>query len=101
MTTDTSERGLEDLIVTAMTGSATLAPAAEAEAQITAESSRGTGWLLGDARDNDREYCVDLVHLRTFLEQTQPAVAAALSRQYTPILVSFWRDYNQKFLARA
>ena len=93
MTTDTSERGLEDLIVTAMTGRATLAPAAEAEAQITAESSRGTGWLLGDARDYDREYCVDLVHLRTFLEETQPEVAAALDLgSDTPV--------RRKFLAR-
>jgi len=91
--TDTSERGLEDLIVTAMAGRATFALATEAEAQATAELNRGTGWLLGDARDYDREYCVDLVHLRAFLEATQPEVAAALELGGdTPV--------RRKFLAR-
>ncbi len=93
MKTDTSERGLEDLIVTAMAGRATFALATEAEAQATAELNRGTGWLLGDARDYDREYCVDLVHLRAFLEATQPEVAAALELGGdTPV--------RRKFLAR-
>jgi type I restriction enzyme R subunit len=93
MKTDTSERGLEELIVTAMTGRATLASALEAEAQATAELDRGTGWLLGNARDYDREYCVDLAHLRAFLEATQPEVAAALELSSdTPV--------RRKFLAR-
>src|SRR6266540_245168 len=76
-----------------MAGRATFALATEAEAQATAELNRGTGWLLGDARDYDREYCVDLVHLRAFLEATQPEVAAALELGGdTPV--------RRKFLAR-
>jgi type I restriction enzyme R subunit len=57
MKTDTSEKGLESLIVATMTGS---------------------GWLAGDPTHYDREYCVDLVQLRTFLQATQPKVAEAL-----------------------
>jgi type I restriction enzyme R subunit len=93
MKTDTSERGLEDLIVTAMTGRATLASEPERELPEIPESTRGTGWLLGDARDYHREYCVDLAHLRAFLEATQPEVAAALELDTdTPV--------RRKFLAR-
>ena len=59
MTTDTSERGLENLIVAAMTGGE-------------------LRWIPGDPKAYDREYAVDLVQLRTFLEETQPECAAAL-----------------------
>lgn len=91
MKTDTSERGLEELIVTAMTGHASIA--AMNEALETSESSHGTGWLLGDPRDYDREYCVDLVHLRTFLKATQPEIEVALELDSdTPV--------RRKFLAR-
>ena len=38
----------------------------------------GAGWMMGEARDYDREYCVDLVQLKAFLEATQPEVAATL-----------------------
>src|SRR5258708_6484537 len=78
MKTDTSERGLEELIVTAMTGRAKFASVSEEEILEASEATRGTGWLLGDPRKYDREYCVDLSHLRAFLEATQPEVAAAL-----------------------
>ena len=92
MKTDTSERGLEELIVTAMTGRAKFASASDGETEVTAQS-HGTGWLLGDPRDYDRGYCVDLVHLHTFLEATQPKVAAALElASDTPA--------RRKFLAR-
>ena len=57
MTTDTTEKGLESLIVAGMTDS---------------------GWIAGDPTDYDREYCVDLAQLRTFLRATQPKVAEAL-----------------------
>lgn len=59
MPTDTSEAGLEKLIVAEMT-----AP--------------GAGWLPGDPKDFDRAWAVDLVKLRAFLEATQPEVAAML-----------------------
>jgi type I restriction enzyme R subunit len=57
MKTDTSEKGLESLIISEMTG------------------QDSTGWLLGNADDFDREYAVDLCQLRAFLKQTQPVAA--------------------------
>ena len=38
----------------------------------------GVGWSCGNPHDYNREYCVDLVQLRTFLNTTQPEAAAAL-----------------------
>ncbi len=79
MTTDTSEKGLESLIVTAMTGRPW--PEEVVEEGVVAESSApygGTGWLHGLSRDYDRESCVDLAHLRIFLQATQPRIAQAL-----------------------
>ncbi len=57
-TTDTSEGGLEALIVRDMTE---------------------RGYVEGDAADYDRQFCVDLKELTRFLEATQPATAKALS----------------------
>ena len=51
MTADTTERGLEALIVDAM---------------------KDRGWTAGQPRDYDRDYCVDITQLREFLSQTQP-----------------------------
>ena len=36
------------------------------------------GWICGDPRDYDREYCVDLAQLSAFLRDTQPVVAESL-----------------------
>ena len=73
MTTDTSERGLERLICTALTGSpcdATLAPIGpEGDA---AAAAGGAGWICGAPNDYDREYTVDLAQLLAFLIETQP-----------------------------
>jgi len=71
MSSDTSEKGLEDLIVTALTGGTNRV--AEATALYG-----GGGWILGDWREYDREYCVDLAQLSAFLQETQPEAAAAL-----------------------
>jgi type I restriction enzyme R subunit len=57
MKTDTSEKGLESLIVAGMTA---------------------TGWLPGDPGNYEREYAVDLEHLRVFLLATQRRVAETL-----------------------
>ncbi|MBL8889137.1 MAG: type I restriction endonuclease subunit R [Planctomycetaceae bacterium] len=54
--TDTSEAGLESLIVRDM---------------LT------RGWLPGNSQDYDRGYCVDLVHLQAFVLATQPKLAEA------------------------
>ncbi len=91
MTTDTSERGLEDLICTAMTGRTAVVSAGGVHDPV--ESFGGTGWLLGDARDYDREYCVDVTQLHAFVEATQPEIAAALELEKdTPV--------RRRFLAR-
>lgn len=54
--TDTSEAGLESLIVRDM---------------------QGQGWLSGNSQDYDRGYCVDLAHLQAFVLATQPKLAEA------------------------
>ncbi|MHB1756475.1 MAG: type I restriction endonuclease subunit R [Leptospirillum sp.] len=79
MKMDTTERGLERLICTALTG----APC-DANTQWTEEAREseapygGGGWICGNLRDYDREYCVDLVQLRMFLRITQPKMVEAL-----------------------
>ncbi len=78
MTTDTTERGLERLICTALTGApcdpTQTAPGTARERP----AAYGAGWICGAPEDYDREYCVDLAQLYAFLHKTQPEVAAAL-----------------------
>ena len=76
MTTDTSEKGLERLICTALTGAACDSPQRGAIAERP--SSYGAGWICGDPQDYDREYCVDLAQLSAFLRDTQPDAAESL-----------------------
>ena len=72
MTTDTTEKGLESLIVASLVGS---------------------GWRTGDPKDYDREFAVDLHQLAAFLAATQPEAAEALGlTNPTPA--------RQKFLSR-
>jgi type I restriction enzyme R subunit len=78
MTTDISEKGLEGLIVRAMTGRTDLLVPPHTPTGFDAPVSGGTGWLLGDPRHYDRVFCIDLVQLRGFLELTQPKAAEAL-----------------------
>lgn len=73
MTTDTSEKGLEALIVASLVGEA--------------------GYTQGDPNDYDREYAVDLVQLRAFLRATQPRAAETLDLDDNS-------PTRQKFLAR-
>ncbi len=72
MTTDTSEKGLEALIV----------------ADMTAGS-----WIAGDPKDYNREYAVDLAQLHTFLLATQEETAEALGLDEDTVT-------RRKFLAR-
>lgn len=67
MTTDTSEKGLESVIVRAMTGRTDLLSPPHAATDSAVPVAGGTGWLLGDPTHYDREYCVDLAQLRGFL----------------------------------
>ncbi|WP_440951489.1 type I restriction endonuclease subunit R [Methanococcoides sp. FTZ1] len=64
MITDTSERGLESLIVDYMTAKA-----------VTFD--RSSHWILGDPKDYDREYAVDLIQLTKFMEDTQEELVEA------------------------
>jgi len=72
-TTDTSEEGLERLICTALTGAPCDSP--DSSAFHERPATYNAGWICGEPRDYDREYCVDLVQLGTFLQATQPAAA--------------------------
>jgi type I restriction enzyme R subunit len=71
MTTDTTERGLELLIVRAMTGRTEIVDPPPLLTDTPVPVAGGTGWLLGDPTHYDREYAVDLVQLRAFLRLTQ------------------------------
>ena len=73
MKTDTSEKGLEALIVGHMTG--------------------GGGWIAGTSDDYDRGYAVDLAQLAAFIEATQPGLVEALG-------LGSDGPRRQKFLAR-
>jgi len=77
--TDTSEKGLEKLIVEAMVGQAAgEGPPPGEGISLIRERYGGTGWIPGQAEDYDREFCVDLPQLSAFLHATQPKVAEAL-----------------------
>ncbi|MGV8038853.1 MAG: type I restriction endonuclease subunit R [Thermoanaerobaculaceae bacterium] len=93
MTTDTSERGLERLICTALTGAACEPGAPDPGGVSERPASYGAGWICGSPDDYDREYCVDIVQLTAFLRATQPRVADALELEHDgPV--------RRRFLAR-
>ncbi|MGH8531826.1 MAG: type I restriction endonuclease, partial [Gammaproteobacteria bacterium] len=93
MKTDTSERGLERLICTALTGSPCDPDTGPAESVRERPAIYGAGWIGGAPEHYDREYCVDLAQLSAFLRETQPQAADALDlRQDGPT--------RRKFLAR-
>lgn len=79
MTTDTSETGLEELIVRAMTGRTDVLSPAHVATEDSPPAAGGTGWLLGDPDHYDRDYCVDLVQLRGFVTATQEDFLDTLS----------------------
>ncbi|MGE3151569.1 MAG: type I restriction endonuclease subunit R [Nitrospiraceae bacterium] len=94
MSTDTSERGFETLIVEAMAGRPSGEPPPPAEGiGLIRPRYGGTGWIPGQAQDYDREFCVDLPQLRTFLQATQPNIAEALD-------LTSDSPTRRKFLAR-
>ena len=75
---DTTERGLERLICTALTGQGCEAPAAGTVGEPPVGYG-GVGWSCGNPHDYNREFCVDLVQLSAFLRDTQPEAAEALT----------------------
>jgi len=91
--TDTSERGLEELIVRAMTGRTDVLVPAHMATETSVPVAGGTGWLLGGPTHYDREYCVDLVQLRGFILATQEHLLE-------PLQLNTDGPTRQKFLAR-
>ena len=90
--TDTSERGLERQICVNLTGHP-CDPGKGAAMAERAGEYRGVGWVGGDPKDYDREYCVDLAQLGSFLRETQPDVVGSLAiDEDSPV--------RRKFLAR-
>ena len=69
-TTDTSERGLERLICTALAGHPCEPPAAGTAAEPPAGYG-GVGWSGGNPHDCDREYCVDMASSAPFYAQSK------------------------------
>ena len=101
-TTDTSEKGLETLIMRHMTGTDGLSPVttglvAETPDTLAAAKAAGVGWLAGNPKQYDRSHALDLAQLFQFLAATQPETVQKLG------LVDYMdaREINrQKFLVR-
>ena len=92
MPTDTSERGLERLICTALAGHPCDPPLGPTVGEPPARYA-GVGWAGGNFHDYDREYCVDLAQLSAFLRATQPEAAESLD-------LSEASPSRRRFLAR-
>ncbi len=92
MPTDTSERGFERLICTALTGHPCDPPLGPTVGEPPAGYG-GVGWSGGNYHDYDREYCVDLAQLSAFLRATQPEAAESLD-------LSEASPTRRRFLAR-
>ncbi len=75
-TSDTSEKGLESLIVHALAGGgqakAAATPAATDSVVEALVPYGGAGYYFGRSQDYDRDYAVDMKQLLAFVEQTQP-----------------------------
>jgi type I restriction enzyme R subunit len=80
--TDTSEKGLESVIVAAMTGKSGVAPPQPGEAADSEGGFGGAGWILGDAKSYDREYAVDLAQLSDFIFGTQKPLIEAFDLEH-------------------
>ena len=96
MTTDTSEKGLETLIVRHMTGTDGIAILPNMIAEPAAPYS-GTGYIAGSAQDYDRAHALDVPQLFAFLHATQPEALKKLAIADA----NDAKDINRlKFLAR-
>jgi type I restriction enzyme R subunit len=77
MPTDTSEKGLESLIVESLTGIA----AGSGTGGVSDPTRSFTGlynYILGNPADYDRAWTIDLAQFRTFIAATQPNLIGAL-----------------------
>jgi type I restriction enzyme, R subunit len=90
---DFSERGLESIVIANLTGLSVEAVEGKASVKEGRIPYAYSCWIPGDTTNFDREYTVDLAHLTTFLQITQPKKAEALDLvNDSPI--------RRKFLAR-
>jgi len=97
MTTDTSEKGLESLIMRHLTGTDGLSvvPLAKGVAEAPVGYSTGIGYVAGSPKDYERAHALDVPQLFTFLRATQPEAFKQLG------LVEDPQDPNRlKFLTR-
>ncbi|MGN6270264.1 MAG: type I restriction endonuclease subunit R [Sphingomonas sp.] len=93
MKSDTSEGGLEALIVAEMTGTRGVQPVASIVREPSDALASLRNWQIGDPKDYDRAWTLDLVQFTDFIRATQPALVGALSLDDdTPT--------RQKFLGR-
>ena len=97
MKTDTSEKGLESLIMHHMTGTDGLSAGTVGIVAEAKPLTGGTGWFAGSPTAYDREYAVDEAQLFTFLIATQREEWAKLG------IIDYKDKKNmgrRKFLAR-
>ncbi|MCB0768183.1 MAG: type I restriction endonuclease subunit R, partial [Flavobacteriales bacterium] len=85
--TNTSEAGLEALIVATMTGNGAAMTTGREAKDLSAAAADPSGtygqtWLPGLPADYDRAHAVDLRQLRLFLEATQPELAKELDLEH-------------------
>lgn len=97
MKTDTSEKGLESLIMRHMTGTDGLDVGMAGSMVEDAPTRGGTGWLAGSPLAYDREFAVDTEQLFSFLSTSQPEAFAKLGIANYTAKEGMAR---QKFLAR-
>jgi type I restriction enzyme, R subunit len=97
MKTDTSEKGLETLIMRHMTGVDGLDSSASEIVAEASPSKKGSGWFVGNESAYDREFAVDAQQLFAFLDATQPEEWAKLDIENYKDRAGMAR---QKFLAR-
>jgi len=102
MPTDTTEKGLETLILRHMTGMDGLVfdsggTAAETPDAVASAKAAGAGWLAGNPKEYDRIHAIDVPQLFAFLDATQ-------SEDFRKLGITDYRDSKninrQKFLAR-
>ena len=100
MPTDTTEKGLETLIMRYMTGGDGFSPVGGPglrESRVRTAAGAGGGWIAGCPEDYDRAHCLDVAQLFAFLHATQPDTLKKAG-------IGDYRDAKditrQKFLAR-
>jgi type I restriction enzyme, R subunit len=96
MTTDTTEKGLETLIMRHMTGVDGLVVPQNTAAEAPAPYG-GSGYIAGSPQDYDRAHALDVPQLFAFLRATQPEAFEKLGMAHP----NDAKDINRlKFLAR-